>query len=194
MYSLAHPMLRRPDCCSHSGGPTEKATRSEICRAGGSCKADNVSFPAARHVIRFMQCEKTLAVDSLKDFEEGLLVSSIPKTFQDAVFITTRLSGSCLCIDVLCIVQDFVDDLEWRQEASTMGDIYANSYITCLDHPKKTTWLGFGNRNYCKSFCGKGIRMKKGSLTTQTFTLLQRGHGPLSTAISGKQSLDMTSR
>ena len=58
------------------------------------------------------QCEKTLAVDSLKDFEEGLLVSSIPKTFQDVVFITTKLVVSYLWIDALCIVQNFVDDLE----------------------------------------------------------------------------------
>lgn len=76
------------------------------------------------------QCEKTLTVDSLKDFEEGLLISSIPKTFQDAVFVTTKLRLSYLWIDALCIVQDSVKDSEWTQEASIMGDIYANSYVT----------------------------------------------------------------
>ena len=76
------------------------------------------------------QCEKTLTVESLKDFEEGLLVSSIPKTFQDAIVVTTKLSVSYLWVDALCIVQDSVDSLEWRQEASIMGDVYANSYFT----------------------------------------------------------------
>ena len=76
------------------------------------------------------QCEKTLTVDSLKDFEEGLLLSSLPKTFQDAIIVTAKLSVSYLWIDALCIVQDSVDSLEWRQEASIMGDIYANSCFT----------------------------------------------------------------
>ena len=75
-------------------------------------------------------CEKTLTVDSLEEFEKGLLVDSIPKTFRDAVFVTTELGIKYLWIDALCIVQDSVDDLEWRQEASIMGDVYANSYVT----------------------------------------------------------------
>ena len=75
-------------------------------------------------------CQKTLTVDSLEEFETGLLVDSIPKTFRDAVFVSIELGIKYLWIDALCIVQDSVDNLEWRQEASIMGDVYANSYVT----------------------------------------------------------------
>ncbi|MCJ1448771.1 MAG: hypothetical protein MMC23_009289 [Stictis urceolatum] len=75
-------------------------------------------------------CEKTLTMDSLKDFERGLLVSDLPTTFGDAIYIATKLSINYLWIDALCIVQNSVDDADWKHEASIMGDIYANSYVT----------------------------------------------------------------
>ena len=75
-------------------------------------------------------CEQTLTINELKNFEEGFSISSIPKTFRDAIFVTTELSINYLWIDALCIIQDSVDNSDWRQEASIMGDIYANSYVT----------------------------------------------------------------
>ena len=75
-------------------------------------------------------CETTLTISELENFEAGFLVSSIPKTFRDAIFVTRELSIDYLWIDALCIIQDSVDDSDWRQEASIMGDIYANSIIT----------------------------------------------------------------
>ncbi|KAL8681671.1 MAG: hypothetical protein Q9224_006835, partial [Gallowayella concinna] len=76
------------------------------------------------------KCGTTLGVDNLGTFEDGVGVSILPQTFQDAVMITTKLSVQYLWIDALCIVQDSPDDTEWRHEASIMGDVYANSYVT----------------------------------------------------------------
>ena len=76
------------------------------------------------------QCGTNLTVESLQCFEKELPLNSIPKTFQDAVSVTIRLGVRYLWIDALCIVQNSKDDLDWKQEASIMGDVYANSYFT----------------------------------------------------------------
>ena len=75
-------------------------------------------------------CDTRLSVDNVGIFEDGVEVSTLPKTFQDAIMITTKLNLQYLWIDALCIIQDSTDDTEWRHEASIMGDVYANSYVT----------------------------------------------------------------
>jgi len=51
-------------------------------------------------------------------------VSSLPKTFQDAIIVSKKLNVRFLWIDSLCIIQE-TDD--WEREASLMGHIYANA-------------------------------------------------------------------
>jgi len=58
----------------------------------------------------------------------GILLSDLPKTFQEAILITRRLQVRYLWIDSLCIIQD--DRLDWEREAARMADVYANSYLT----------------------------------------------------------------
>ena len=76
------------------------------------------------------RCDTILTVENLQGFEKGLPLNCIPRTFQDAVSVSIRLGVRYLWIDALCIVQDSVDDLDWKHEASIMGDVYANSYFT----------------------------------------------------------------
>ncbi|CZR60751.1 uncharacterized protein PAC_10647 [Phialocephala subalpina] len=65
---------------------------------------------------------------TVEDLEDGIAISFLPKTFQDAIQITKRLGIRYLWIDCLCIIQD--DKQDWEREASTMGDVYMNSYLT----------------------------------------------------------------
>ncbi|KAK7425322.1 hypothetical protein QQZ08_008219 [Neonectria magnoliae] len=65
---------------------------------------------------------------SLKHHLKGILLSSLPKTFRDAIKIARRLGLRYLWIDSLCIVQDSVKD--WEIESSKMADIYRQSFIT----------------------------------------------------------------
>jgi len=55
-------------------------------------------------------------------------VLDLPSTFQDAVRITKSLQVRYLWIDSLCIIQD--DFSDWEREASLMGNVYANSFLT----------------------------------------------------------------
>ncbi|KAI1469236.1 HET-domain-containing protein [Daldinia caldariorum] len=64
----------------------------------------------------------------IQDLKQGIAVSFLPKTFQDAIKITQRLGIKYLWIDCLCIIQDDPDD--WEKEAAAMSHVYRNSYLT----------------------------------------------------------------
>ncbi|KAE9373876.1 HET-domain-containing protein, partial [Stipitochalara longipes BDJ] len=76
-------------------------------------------------------------------------MSSLPKTFQDAVVATRVLGIQFLWIDSLCIVQDDEDD--WRRESQTMGMVYERAVITLAASaaPDSTHGL-FVERPYAK--------------------------------------------
>lgn len=59
---------------------------------------------------------------------ERISFAELPRTFQDAVVLTRKLGQRYLWIDPLCIIQD--DETDWAQEASTMADVYTQSYCT----------------------------------------------------------------
>jgi hypothetical protein len=65
---------------------------------------------------------------TLQAMKQGIPLSTLPRTFQEAVLISRDLGISYLWIDSLCIIQDSVSD--WEQEASRMGYVYAYSYLT----------------------------------------------------------------
>lgn len=58
----------------------------------------------------------------------GMLLSDLTKTMQEAVIITRRLGIRYLWIDAICIIQDSHSD--WSYEASRMSDVYKNSVLT----------------------------------------------------------------
>ena len=66
--------------------------------------------------------------DSVSSFENEILTSTLPTSFQDAVYITRQLNIRYLWIDSLCIIQDDEDD--WEIESAKMASIYQNAYVT----------------------------------------------------------------
>lgn len=82
--------------------------------------------------------------DNLADHKEpGILVSSLPRTFRDAIQITRRLGLRYLWIDSLCIIQDSVDD--WQIESSKMAQVYRNSWVTVAATNSTSTTSGCFN-------------------------------------------------
>jgi hypothetical protein len=65
---------------------------------------------------------------SLKFLKDGISASRLPKTFQDAIHVTTTLGLRFIWIDALCILQD--SEADWLKEAAMMGEIYSKSFIT----------------------------------------------------------------
>ncbi|KAK6953153.1 hypothetical protein Daesc_005453 [Daldinia eschscholtzii] len=77
---------------------------------------------------------------SIQDLKQGIAVTFLPKTFQDAIKITRRLSIKYLWIDCLCIIQDDPDD--WEKEAAAMSQVYRNSYLTISAAASKDSYSG----------------------------------------------------
>ncbi|KAK1524235.1 uncharacterized protein CCOS01_09322 [Colletotrichum costaricense] len=55
-------------------------------------------------------------------------MTSLSKTFQDAVLVTRRLGIKYIWIDSLCIIQD--SKLDWETESVKMAEVYSNAYLT----------------------------------------------------------------
>lgn len=65
--------------------------------------------------------------NSLGPMKKRISFRSLPRTFQDAIFITRSLGLRYIWIDALCIIQDSPDD--WKLEAARMGSVYACSKL-----------------------------------------------------------------
>jgi hypothetical protein len=66
---------------------------------------------------------------SIGKISDGIEISSLPSTFQDAILITRKLGYRYLWIDSLCIVQDSSHD--WSRESIKMSEIYSNA-VLCI--------------------------------------------------------------
>ena len=70
----------------------------------------------------------TLRESCIDNMKEGIVWSSLPQTFQDAVIVTMWFQIKYLWIDSLCIIQDSQED--WEKESKNMKHIYKNSFLT----------------------------------------------------------------
>lgn len=68
----------------------------------------------------------TLTNASYSSLCAGLQLSSLPRTFQEAILVTRKFGVRFLWIDSLCIFQDSLED--WVAESAKMKDVYSNSY------------------------------------------------------------------
>ncbi len=88
--------------------------------------------------------QKAFYKTTKSNFEEhrrGILLSSLPKTLQDAVLVCRRLHIHFLWVDALCIIQGDVDD--WRRESAQMHSVYASSHVTIAAHAGASCSDGF---------------------------------------------------
>lgn len=60
---------------------------------------------------------------------QGISLSSLPRTFQDAIAICKRLHVRYIWIDSLCIMQDKDDLSDWVREAGLMHRVYSHSFL-----------------------------------------------------------------
>jgi hypothetical protein len=66
-----------------------------------------------------------LTRSNVHQLRHGQPISQLPLTFKDAIFVARHFSIRYLWIDSMCIIQDSAED--WKREAGTMRDVYANS-------------------------------------------------------------------
>lgn len=64
---------------------------------------------------------------NISQHREGIAVSSLTRTFQDAVDLTVKLGLQYIWIDSLCIIQD--DEEDWMKECPRMMYVYGLAYL-----------------------------------------------------------------
>jgi hypothetical protein len=69
-----------------------------------------------------------LLKSNLDSFCDSILVTGLPKIFQEAIFASRQLGVQYLWIDSLCIMQDKNDLTDWKHEASLISKIYSHSH------------------------------------------------------------------
>jgi len=70
-----------------------------------------------------------LTMETLGPFQEGIPMSDLAQTLQDAIYVARRLGLDYIWIDALCIIQRQPDHSDWLCESGRMRSIYGNSYI-----------------------------------------------------------------
>ncbi|KAH7120558.1 heterokaryon incompatibility protein [Dactylonectria macrodidyma] len=79
-------------------------------------------------------------------FQDGIPLSKLPKTFQDAIPVVRCLDVSYIWIDSLCIIQD--SDSDWNREAGTMANVYKHALCNVAATRAVNTFGGlFTDRN-----------------------------------------------
>lgn len=73
-----------------------------------------------------LQKFKVLDSSTMRKFQKGVRIDSLPRTFRDTIQLLKSLQIEYLWIDSYCIVQGSDD---WNLEAGTMEDVYRHSYL-----------------------------------------------------------------
>lgn len=98
--------------------------------------------------------------ETLTDLTRGFKTTSLPQSFQDAVYVTNVLGLRYLWIDCLCIIQDSEDD--WNHESMKMEDVFANAYCTIAATRAQSSKDGFLSPERPKRRC-EALRPSKGT-------------------------------
>ncbi len=100
-----------------------------------------------------LQTHFKLVKENYSQFVQGLPLSDLPKTFQDAVTIARQFSIKYLWIDALCIIQECTED--WDREAPTMRYVYSNSFCNIAASAASDQYAGlFSPRHKDENFLG----------------------------------------
>jgi hypothetical protein len=83
--------------------------------------------------------------DNIKARLEGFSLSTLPKTFRDAVQVTRELGIRYIWIDSLCIIQ--WNRKDWEHEANRMEGVFASAYCTIAATSAVDSESGFLKRN-----------------------------------------------
>ncbi|KAF2460082.1 heterokaryon incompatibility protein-domain-containing protein [Lineolata rhizophorae] len=104
---------------------------------------------------------------NLSQHQSRIHLSTLPKTFADAVVLCRRLDIPYLWIDSLCIVQDDADD--WAREAARMAEVYSNAFVTIAADAAANSHMGFlgeNNRHGCNKVVPVPCRDRNGGEAT----------------------------
>lgn len=83
----------------------------------------------------------TLTTDCIEEARQGIAISNLPKTLQDAIYVARVMEVSYMWIDSLCIIQD--DNSDKRREIPKMVSIYSGAAAVVSAAASETCRDGF---------------------------------------------------
>ncbi|KAK3393946.1 hypothetical protein B0H63DRAFT_517112 [Podospora didyma] len=89
-------------------------------------------------VIKLVNFDSASMAGNLR---RGILISSLPLTLRQAVYLCSYLGIAYIWIDALCILQG--QTLDWEQEAQKMETVYCRSRITIIAASSTSCHSGF---------------------------------------------------
>ncbi|KAF2095905.1 HET-domain-containing protein [Rhizodiscina lignyota] len=115
-----------------------------------------------------------LTTATRSQMERGICISSLPRTLQDAIFITRMLGLRYIWVDSMCIIQD--DPADKEKELKAMAQIYRDAFVTISAASTKSCQDGFLARRKPKAshyprftlpYCAWDDESKIGSVVLQ---------------------------
>ncbi|KAE9379674.1 HET-domain-containing protein, partial [Stipitochalara longipes BDJ] len=103
----------------------------------------------------------TTTTETLEQRLQQIPMSTLPKTFRDAITFTRGLGLRYIWIDSLCIIQNSRSD--WKEEAARMADIYKNAYVTIAAESSKDSHEGMftlDDWETCVNGTGSALRLR----------------------------------
>jgi len=96
-----------------------------------TCTAENYLYTALSHCWgspeEAKKMPKTTRANLVRQQREGIPVSYLTRTFQDAINLTAQLGLQYIWIDSLCIIQG--DAADWATESVTMASVYGGAHL-----------------------------------------------------------------
>ncbi|SCO58685.1 uncharacterized protein FFMR_15841 [Fusarium fujikuroi] len=78
-----------------------------------------------------------------KNFLNNIPNKDLPQTFRDLIVVARKLNVRYIWIDALCIIQDDIDQADWKTESIKMKDVYGQAYLTIAPISSHSSFDGF---------------------------------------------------
>lgn len=108
------------------------------------------------------------------DFRRGMLISQLPKTFQDLVVVARNFAIRYVWIDALCIIQDSTQD--WDAEAPTMRMVYSSSACTIAASASSDETGGLFRPRDATAIRAGLVALKSPNSETRSFHIFERNY------------------
>jgi len=99
--------------------------------SGNTIRIVNASNDTVPRYVALSHCYKHRDIaqaDLLPASQESVDLTSLPKTFQDAIAVTRVLGEKYLWVDEVCIAKEDVQD--WARNSANVASVFTNAYLT----------------------------------------------------------------
>lgn len=137
----------------------------------------NPAYFVLSHCWGGIKIDAILTRPRLRQYHEDIKISTLPKTFREAIEITGALRCKYLWIDSLCIIQG--DEEDWRNESRKMAAIFRGATLTISASQARNSTEGCGISNLLSPATIFTVNRKTEEKPAEILSLRQRNMLPV---------------